>query len=417
MSTDVNADISDANSEIGIQLTSLQYMDLENTILAATQTLRPRSYAIKLREHKHVEYGRFSLIETDYQRQNSRASEFDKLVQLPLFEAWPVFPDSLLSTEIAVSSPCISNGSGQSSENNSSAIDDPDSQCTSALYYKLHQPLPGYLGKQLYRSGTHIVALMSKKTEIVPSDSSLAQNVLSVLTRNHKKNNIASELLLSLFLEYDGSKGGRLKNRLTANIQSECYRLAHVCHRLNIIGKADMVLCDSSGVAVDAVRASVPAIFITTIPKGFERMHRCVLDFLTHGNRQKLIASQINALNQILSEKSKLCQVMSHQKSLHALVHRRIGEVDRLHARYNSKPQPEQSLLAPDALSRESTTLQEDLILHTQQTLCVEPDKIVKLKTSLESSRRKFQKFRESPMRFMEDSQSKVLRSLLPGRL
>lgn len=418
MSTELHAEIPSDHSEVGIQLASLQYTDLENTILAATQFMHARSYTIKLREHAHVEYGRFSLIETDVHNLNSRVSDYGTLVQLPLFEAWPVFPDSLLSTEVAVSSPTTSNGTVQPQGNEiaTHTNDSLDQQYASALYYKLHQPLPGYLGKQLYRTGTHVVALMSNETELAASENSSTQNLLSVLTQNKKTNRSSKDVLLSLFLEYDGSKGGRLKNRLITDIQTESYRLAHLCHRLNIIGKADMVLCDSSGVAVDAVRASVPAVFIKKIPRGFERMHRCVLDFFRHGNRQKLIVAQKNALEEILLEKSEKCHVMSHQASLHTLIHRRISEVNRLHPRHNDLPLPVQRLLAPNMLRSEPETIPQDLILHTQQSLCVEPDKLVKLKTSLESSRRKFQKFRESPSRFMEDSQNKMLRSLLPGR-
>jgi len=387
-------------------------MDLENTILKAIQAVRQRAYAIRLRTHENIEYGRISLIETDYTRQNTCTSTFENLVQLPLFEAWPVFADSLLSTEVAVSNPCESIAQDSALEKRSHGIDELDYQCSSALYYKLYQPIPGYLGKKLYRSGMHVVALLSRDTGFEITTSSIAHNLLTQLTGNINKISSSRDVVLSLFLESDGSKGGRLKNRQIANIQTECYQLANVCHRLNLIGKADLLFCDSSGVAVDAIRASVPTVFIKCIPSGFEKLQQCVIDYLVHGNRQQLISAQIKALDEILIEQSQRCHVMSHQKSLHSLIYRRIDEVDKLHARYEATPLSKQAILKNGIGRNGIATTQQDLILHTQQSLCVEPEKLVKLKNSFESSRRKFQKFRESPVRFMEDSHSRFLRSL-----
>ncbi|MFK7993430.1 MAG: hypothetical protein AB8B87_04785 [Granulosicoccus sp.] len=413
MSTDANTDALRANSDTGIQLASLQYMDLENSILAATHGVGKRDYAVNLRADEYVEYGRFSLIKEDYQDQRSLLPDYKKLVRLPLFEAWPVFPDSLLSTEVAVSSPSGTMSSRNTLDNNISDVEVVDNQCASALYYNLHQPLPGYLGKQLYRAGTQVVALLSKDTKLKIPESSLTHQLLAVLKRKFANRQTSGDVLLSLFLENNGSKGVRLKNRLTANFQTECHRLAHVCHRLNVISKADIVLCDSSGVAVDAIRASVPAAFVSDVPRGFERLHQCIVDFIEHGNQQKLIGAQKKVLDNILVEQSRLCKVMSHRKSLHELIHRRIDEADRRHACFIGNPPSKQIFQGPDVRSDESGSMPEDLILHTQQTLCVEPDNVVKLKAGFESRRRKFQKFRESPVRFMEDSQSRLLRSLV----
>ncbi len=417
MDAEINQQHSDEHSASDIQLAALQYADIEETILSATRNKTQVSYAVRVSADAHSEYGRLGLFEVGSHRQQPCASDYATLVRLPLFEAWPLFPNSLLSTEVAVSTPCASSIDiaqpviGKYADENES-----DHQCTSHLYYNLHKPLPGYLGKQLYRSGTQVVAFMHKEGELELLKSSLAYKVLTQLTRSQSVNRASRNVVFTQALEYNGAKGGRLRTSVTNGFQTECYRLTHICHRLHVISKASLVLCNSSGMAVDAIRANVPVAFVSHVPQGFNGIQQCVESFLNHGSLQRLITDQTHAFSDMLFERSIHCHVMSGQKSLQALINHRMTEFDRRHARYEATPFIGRKFLDPEIWSNEFSTTQQDLILHTQQSLCVEPERAVKLKTGLESGRRKFQKFRESPVRFMEDSQNRLLRSLVTNK-
>lgn len=108
--------------------------------------------------------------------------------------------------------------------------------------------------------------------------------------------------------------------------------------------------------------------------------------------------------------------VMSNQSTLRSLIR---GVTRRFS---DSCKKPNHELIADtmshlrDAVSQLRFQNQDALILHTQHTMCSTTTKSVKLKTGLESSRRKYQKFRESPARFMEDSQNSFLRYLAANK-
>ncbi|MDC0434812.1 hypothetical protein OAM69_04125 [bacterium] len=399
-----------------LQLVAIQFYDIECTIKAAIASCL-QNYFVRFHPYEHLEYGCFSLSGIDERTKISLPSKHQTNAFPPLLEIWPIFPNSLLSTEIAASSPCDSSFEATKSEVGKYANEyESDYQYTTSLYYNLQQPVPGYMGKQLYRRGIHIVTFITEEDESIINESPLFRTALTILAKKNTAETLSNSIYLSFVFEYNGSKGERLKDSKIADLSVERYRLADLCHRLNIIGKAYLVLCVSSGVAVDAIRAGVPVVFISDVPEGYEEIQQCFLAFLEHGNYRELINHQARAFRNILARNSMQFYVMSGQKSLHDLINHRIVEYEKFWNLHDSKAFTEHTFIDHGKPSEHFIPRDQDLIIHTPQSLCVKTAGTARLKIGIESNRRKFQKFRESPVRFLEDSKSQLVRSLVNAR-
>ncbi len=407
-----------------MNLPSLQYIDINNAITSVISVSSYPAYSTLLRKTRCSRWPGYIVVE-NLRRQKSNTSR-RKRTESPassrpsLLEAWPVFPNSLLSTEIAVNLPgVIRKGaprrvSAETIGQDRGALDFP---VDTSLHYRLQEPLPSYLGGLMYRAGRHAIAILDDESNLQQSDTAMMRSLHLKLNAEQYRNRTPRDVLIPHFLDSKSEPGGSLKSRRMDNVLVELYQLSNLCHRLNVIGKADLVLCDSAGIAVDALRSSVPAAFITDIPAGFEQIQHCVTAFLAHGDPCRLIREQQQALADILDSAATEYHVMSNQCTLHSLIQTHLADVAREgsgESRNAAVAHPEENESHRASVS--SSEDYEELVLRTQQSLCSRANKAVRLKTGLESSRRKFQKFKESPTRFMEDSQSAILRSLVSGR-
>ncbi|MGQ7845714.1 hypothetical protein ACUNV4_14625 [Granulosicoccus sp. 3-233] len=406
-----------------MNLPSLQYIDINNAISSVIGVSSYPDYSALLRKTPCSRRPQHIVVERT-QRRHDRArpgTNDDTRRQPLLLEAWPVFPNSLLSTEIAVNLPgplqeplpalLPAELVGQTG----GALDFP---VDTSLHYRLQEPLPSYLGGLMYRSGRHAIAILDDEANLQRTDTTMMRSLHLALNPMLYGKRTPHEVLIPHFLDSKNEPGGSLKSRRLDKVLVELYQLSHLCHRLNVIGKADLVLCDSAGIAVDALRASVPAAFISGTPSGFEEVQACISRFLEHGDSRRLLEEQQDALADLLDSATSDYHVMSNQCTLRTLIRTRLSEAGRQSTREatggstcqdrHGQAGLQSSVNEPDGY--------EDLILRTQQSLCSRANRSVRLKSGLESSRRKFQKFKESPTRFMEDSQSAILRSLVAGR-
>ncbi len=338
------------------------------------------------------------------------------------FKARPLFPGSLLSTEVCV---YLSDREGTMVPDSALAklwqLDSGtlDAPVETNLFYRLHAPLPAYLASHPYQSESSLncIALFSNRNSLRQIDTIIARSLNRRLADKRRNRSGKVKPSIRLYLETDPStdSGAVHAPSPTGYHLFKMEHLEHACHRLSVIGKAGLVMCDTAGIAVDAIRGCVPAAFITPVPEGFEKVQACVLEFLQHGDRARLIADQQAVLREFQKALSDECHVLSNQSTLRALLTDCITMPHRLQT-----PSLEQ-ILSSHIIEKHTpcgtdSTENQSLILATQQTFCAAGSKSVRFKSGLASSRRKFQKFKESPSRFMKDSQIRVLRSLVNPR-
>ena len=336
------------------------------------------------------------------------------------FKARPLFPGSLLSTEVCV---YLSDQEGTMVPNSalmehcqldSGTLDSP---VETNLYYRLHAPLPAYLASHPYQSESSVncIALISNQDSLRQVDTILARSLINRMADDKRSGSGNRKAPIRLYMETNPSTDPSHAPAPTRYHQFKAEQLDHACHRLSVIGKAGLVMCDTAGIAVDAIRGCVPAVFITTVPDGYENIQASVLDFLQHGDRAQLISDQRNVLRQIQESFSEKCHVLSNQSTLRALLTVCITMPKGI--RSPSLDKIFSSNIFAKATSHGADSAEhQSLILRTQQTFCSASSKSVRFKSGLASSRRKFQKFKESPSRFMEDSQIRILRSLVNPR-
>lgn len=402
-----------------MNLSSLQYIDINNAITTVVSVSSYPAYSTLLRDSACCRKARHVVVESTGRQRNQFADNSPEGSPLPLIEAWPIFPNSLLSTEIAVNLPDLQKTS-LSENTRPDTVENPgkelDFPMDTSLHYRLQEPLPSYLGGLMYRAGSHAIVILDDEATLNHTDTRLIHELHVALNTDRYRGRPPGEVLIPHFLDSNNTPGGSLKGYRRGTVMIELYRLANLCHRLNVIGKADMVLCDSSGIAVDSLRSSVPVAFICGPPPGFEAMQDCVDRFLQHHDRRQLLNEQQMVLDDMLMQTCSRYHVMSNQHTLHSLIRSRLTTLGT-HDTHKALASPAKNAIAVEqSSSGQEAQGYEELILRTQQTLCSRANKAVRLKSGLESSRRKFQKFKESPTRFMEDSQSVILRSLVSGR-
>lgn len=389
-----------------MNLRALQFADINASLTALIDNDRFRSYSIRLQSDDDSIVPQHVLLEKT-ECDCPHRTEQSQAHKKNIFKSRPVFTDSLLSTEILFTLPCSTRKFSSKSEEYTSheyplsALDFP---ATNNLQYRLHDPLPEYLSAHLYRAGLHTVVIIDNEQARNVLNVSLACKAHRKLHGTLQKTISSQQAVIPCFIDSNHTRGIHSKHKRLESLHLEPYRLTHTCHRLNVISKADLVLCDSSGTAVDAIRSGVPAVFLADIPVGFENIQYAVELFLRHGNSEQLLAEQQQALNAMLHSHCRHHYVMSNHSTLEALVQEHLTTVDSTTKKLD---ECEENLIDP---------ICDDLILCTQQTLRGNQSTTTRLKTGVERSRRKFQKFRESPSRFMRESQIRVLRSLVANR-
>lgn len=406
-----------------MNLQALQYIDINSVIAEGLSTEDGGTNSSLVQRIEGSGINRYVVVEGRRHTEKKRSGS-DRHSERPLYlKAQPVFANSLLSTEIRVSlphtsseginqcvmDPCVHEYTAQLSD----TIDIP---VDTDLYYHLQEPLPNNLGARMYRKGIQAVLIMDDQSRLEIADTSLIRSIHQKLDKPDLKKRFQPNIVMPCFIDDSRPQYGGRRTHLSNGVKIDLLRLSHFCHRINIIGKSDLVLCDSSGIAVDAIRSSVPIAFIAGVPKGYEKLQDALLEFLQHRCRHRLLQEQEFALNAMLHQPRADTYVMSNQSTLRSLIR---GVTRRFS---NSCKKSNHELIADtmshlrDAVSQLRFQNQDALILHTQHSMCSTTKKSVKLKTGLETSRRKYQKFRESPVRFMEDSQNSFLRYLAANK-
>ena len=403
-----------------MELQTVQHIDISNAVTSVISVDELSAHAFFQQDEEEVAGISYVTV---------RGTPRQPQIQLPpgesgnrtlSFKARPLFPGSLLSTEVCV---YLSDQEGTMVPNSalmeqcqleSGTLDSP---VETNLYYRLHAPLPTYLASHPYQSESSVncIALISNQDSFRQVDTILARSLINRLADKRRSRTDKKKTPIRLYIETNPSIDPNHAPAPTSYHQFKAERLDHACHRLSVIGKAGLVMCDTAGIAVDAIRGCVPAAFITPAPDGYENIQACVLDFLQHGDRARLIADQRRVLRQIQESLSGKCHVLSNQSTLRALLTVCVTMQTGIRS-----PSIEQlistNIIAKDASAGADCVEHQSLILRTQQTFCTPSSKSVRFKSGLASSRRKFQKFKESPSRFMEDSQIRILRSLVNPR-
>lgn len=334
-------------------------------------------------------------------------------------KAQPVFINSLLSTEISVSlsdGDCINRIEKihpQALKPCSRVIDIP---LDSDLHYRLQEPIPDYLGVQMYRAQSQLIMILGYPSKPLTVDASFLHRIRQLLEINQNQTYSPERTEILCFIDGNGSVCRSLKNLIKTNINIGFFKFTQISHRLNVIGKSALVLCDSSGIAVDSIRSSVPIVFVSEIPSGFEEIQKCVIRFLQHGCLIQLLKEQQVALEHVLQSQSQNTFYLSNQdtlQSLITLIKKSLIKTNKFDSAYQSTIP---SLFYAPEMDDSQFSNTNKLILNTQHTLYNKTNGAVKLKSSLASSRRKYQKFRESPARFMEDSESIFLKYLTANK-
>ena len=346
-----------------------------------------------------------------------------KSERLLYLKAQPVFSNSLLSTEIIVKVPhsasdcqCHNTRDDCADLNCLEQPDTIDIPVDTDLHYRLQEPLPNYLGAQMYRKGIHVVLILDDQSRLEATDTTLIRVIQELLDEPDLHKRSKARIVMPCFLDESKPHYGGRRVHLSNNVKVDQLKLAHFCHRLNVIGKSDLILCDSSGIAVDAIRSSVPAAFIAGVPQGYEKVQDAVFRFLQHKCLHRLQQEQSSVLESMLHQPHRDTYIMSNQSTLRSMIKKVTQRFSDSCSLANSELMTDTINHFEDAVSQLRFQNQDDLILHTQHTMCSSRPRSVRLKTGLASSRRKYQKFRESPVRFMEDSQSTILRYLATNR-
>lgn len=402
-------------------LPSLQYDDISRAVTSAIAR-EAGPYCIVEPASTHID--RMAHVVMHQQgptRHRHRDGSHGSLKSRPLLEARPLFPNSLLSSEVGIRFPALRSSRRQDSPIETEYRGLLDQAPHNPLNYRLQAPLPAYLGGHLYRAGRHAIVLLDNESGLDDLDSSLIRECHVTLNAQSYRHGTPAQVLIPHFLDGKTGTGGNLRSRRRGTVLMEIYRLAELCHRLNVIGKSDLVLCDSAGIAIDAIRSAVPAAFVRGVPPGHEAIQSCVMEFLQHGDAQRLLQEQRAALKQLLQENAGTMAVTYRRQTLASLLDR-VFAATGLPVSSTRSANTSQSSQTTKSREQADTLLDrmdcnKALILQTQQALCSRSDAAIRLKSSLQSSRRKFRKFRESPSRFMEDSQNGLLRTLAGNRI
>lgn len=162
--------------------------------------------------------------------------------------------------------------------------------------------------------------------------------------------------------------------------------------RAAIINKSDLVITDNIGTAVDTVLLAVPLGSSRAAP-GLSALQSGFMRYLTHKDRCVAVKEQSQALARYISENNEDAFIIASEKELDALL------IDHL------------KLSESAAQTEPSTELHAPIIKpfraeeHTKSLGA-------SLDSRLHRSRRKWRKFRESPKRFLNDSQHWALKSV-----
>lgn len=387
-----------------MNLLTLQYTDICCSLKAAFVSDAEAGYAIRVQNDKDHAGEKVIILERSCKSSTlANVSNWQSSAEL-IIAARVLFPGSLLGTEIGImrGTPKAATSSRNVDSTNDSIDRVLDHPVSNGLYYRLHEPLPEYFGTRLYRSGAHIVAVLKEETNLATLDPVLIAQLHSLINTKRPLPDYPESLDMLTLLDDHNSQRSRPRNMRLGSVNVEVRKLRHVYHRLNVIGKASLMLCDSADIAVDSIRSSVPVAFIGSTPSGFEKMQSCISRYLQHENYQKLVSEQQNSLKKIVQSHRQQDYVMSNQSTLRSLI--------------NTLQTSQTSLSYAPTASRTEMYADDELILCSQQSLFTKTEKCVTFKSGLQTGRRKFQKFKESPKRFMEDSQSRILRSLAPGK-
>lgn len=404
-----------------MNLQALQYIDInsaiENAIGHGSGTQSLDSNLVQRIEGSDSD--RYVVIEGPRCRHQNRSSDNQSGGRPCYLKAQPVFINSLLSTEISVSlsdEDCVNyieKIQQKALKPCSKVIDIP---LDSDLHYRLQEPIPDYLGVQMYRAQSQLIMILGYPSRPLTIDASLLHRIRQLLERYQNQTYSTERTEILCFSDGNGSVCRSLKNLIKTNINIGFFKFSQISHRLNVIGKSVLVLCDSSGIAVDSLRSSVPIVFVSEIPYGFEEIQNCVIRFLQHGCLIQLLNEQQVALDNLLQNQNQNTFYLSNQYTLHSL----ISLIQRSLVKTNIFDRTYQSTIYSLCYDTETEGSQfsstNKLILNTQHTLCNKTNGSVKLKSGLASSRRKYQKFRESPTRFMEDSESIILKYLTANK-
>lgn len=405
-----------------MNLQALQYIDINKVIQEGLRTELGENNLSLLQRIDGSDSDRYVVVEGRRYKKTRQYQINCEGVRPQYMKAQPLFSNSILSTEISVALPVSTNMSLQEHPENlhihspstyrSDALDVP---VDTELYYGLQEPLPQYLGAQLYRRSAHLVLLLNNPSKLAAADTNLIYGLFKQICQPDLNNTSQANIVIPCFLEESSHQSGGRRISLSNKVKVDYCKLTHLYHRINIIGKSDLLLCDSSGIAVDAIRSSVPIAFINKVPKGFEDFQHAALRFLDHKCRHQLLLEQQAALEKKLRPSNSEIYVMSNQSTLRALIRGVSRRITGSCSKQNHELVSDTITHMGDALAQLRFQNQDKLILNTQHTMSKTPN-AVKLKSRLTSGRRKYQKFRESPVRFMEDSQSSILRYLAANR-
>ena len=409
-----------------MKLTTLQYVDINRSLCSILTSLDAKSFSTRLLRRNNNQSHDFITVENRDKSLQNLVSEHTGQSSAPLIKAQPIYPSSLLSSEIWVdlsdaSKVKVINDSrknkdraGQINILGAQTLDIPSD---SSLHYRLQSCLPNYLCDTLYRAGLHPVIIINDELNKHKLDTEFIHKIHTLLNKNSTYGTKQVECVVPCFLESDGKSVESLRTHSNEQLIIEVTRLQHYCHRINVIGKASLVLCDSVGILVDALKSSVPAAFVSNIPEGFQSLQNCVTDFTTHGDLNRLLHEQLYELDRLKSAKCHNGLILSNKSTLRDVLSSLIDLTKPpLTAEVIQRQLTSNVDESNDQYDFEYQIPSQDLILHTQQSLCSKANKKIRIKAGLESSRRKFQKFTESPTRFLEDSQITLLRSLAQGK-
>lgn len=163
-----------------------------------------------------------------------------------------------------------------------------------------------------------------------------------------------------------------------------------ILDRAALIVKSDIIITDDTGIAMDAITSSVPVGF-SSVPKNFADIQSSFDRYLLHKDRKVVTAEQKVAITDVIGNLKNQAYITGSEQELHALL------VDHL--------QLPGSLKLTDVMSHEYSP-----IVKPYTSALVEPVRNDTLDLHLTNGRRKWRKFRESPKRFLHDSQHWALK-------
>ncbi len=402
-----------------MNLQALQYIDISSAIAEGLHAGEHELNAALVQRMEGSAGERYVVVEGPRCKAEDPSANRQTSARPLYLKAQPVFSNSLLSTEVLV---CLTDADlavrqqvnrVNTAKNGSNIIDIP---MDSELHYRLQDPLPEYLGAQMYREGRRLVLILDDPSRLAMADRSLVLNLQQTLLEQHDERSPNGKVQISCFIDSNSLPFNNQTNPFAFDEDIKFHKISNPCHRLNVIGKSHLVLCDSPGIAVDAIRSSVPAVFLGGVPAGYDKVQESVENFLHHGVQHQLLAEQQSTVEGMLLDRPNTHYIMSNQSTLQSLIANVKQAFFHESARLSEKSLIRSADVPKSVMACKASQGKDTLILNTQHTLCRKTTNTVRLKSSLASSRRKYQKFRESPVRFMEDSHSSILRYLAANR-